>query len=123
MRWASAGRRSRTSSVSSNHRLRVAPGDELRDDEAAIVPLAEAEFAALAVGHPAASGGHNGAAGSDVPFACWPEAGIDVGTAFRDPAEFHGRGDRLSNGIGPAIDERLAFGIAVRAAHRRDPGL
>jgi len=39
------------------------------------------------------------------------------------PAEFHGRADGPSDRIGSAVDERLALGVAMRAAHRRDPGL
>src|SRR4051794_1787978 len=109
--------------TSESCRLWVTPGDELRDDEAAIVPLAEAERAALAVGYAAAGCGHDRVAGPDVPFTSGPEAGIDVGTAFRDPAEFHGRADRLSDGVGAVIDEGLGSGISMRAAHRGDPWL
>ena len=68
-------------------RLRVAPGDELRDDEAGVAPFAEAELATLAVGHPAASSGHDRTARSDVPFRGRPEPRIDVGAALRDPAD------------------------------------
>src|SRR5262245_32199914 len=97
MKSASVGRRFRNNSVSSAPRLRIAPGDELRDDEAGIAPLAEAEFASLAVGHPAAGRGHDRATGPDVPFRGRPEAGIDVRAAFCDPPEFHGRADRPSD--------------------------
>ena len=47
----------------------IAPGDELRDDEAGVAALAESELAALAVGDLAAGRRHDRVARPDVPFA------------------------------------------------------
>ena len=52
-------------------------------------------FTALRPGirDPAAGGGDHGVAGRDVPFAGRGEAGIDIGFAFGDPAEFDRRAE------------------------------
>ena len=89
---------------------RIAPGDELRHDEVRVAALAESELAALAVGDLAAGGRHHRAARRDVPFASGSEAGIDVGAAFRDPAEFHRRAERRPDRVGPAVDEASVLG-------------
>ena len=43
--------------------------------------------------------------------------------AFRHPAEFDRRAERLPDGAGPAGDEGFGSGVAMRAADGDDPGL
>src|SRR3984893_18866457 len=85
-------------------RLGVAPGDELRHDKP-FPPFAKAQVIAPPVRDLATGRGDDGMAGRDVPFAGRSEAGIDVGTALRDPAEFDRRSQRLADGAGPRLDE------------------
>src|ERR1700730_665131 len=68
-------------------RLRIAPGDEFRHDKASL-SLTELQLGAVRVRDPAPGRGDARMPRRDVPFGCGGEAGIDIGAALRDPAEF-----------------------------------
>src|SRR5205814_5419768 len=59
----------------------------------------------------------------DVPFGGGAETGIDVDTAFRDPAELHRRAELGSYCTRPPGDEALGPAVAMGAADSHRPGL
>ena len=101
-------------------RLRIAPGDEFRNDEV-VAPAAESQRRALSVRDLAAGRRDHRMAGRDVPFAGRRQPGIDIGrpSATRPnlTAEPSSRGPRPAG-----RDEGFGPGIAMQAADRRIQG-
>ena len=60
----------------------------------------ELELTAARIGHRAAGGGQDRAAGRDIPFVRWRQPRIDVGLALRDVTEFHRRAAKKALGHG-----------------------
>src|SRR5713101_4376284 len=129
IRSASKGRQPRAGRRWSNnwpnsesaHRRGIAPGDEFRHDKA-VAPLAKTQVFAVRVRDLATSGGDDGMAGRDVPFAGWGEAGINIGSALCDAAEFDRRAKRLPDRTRPCLNKGLSPCISMGAADGRDPG-
>src|SRR5438128_11475053 len=68
----------------------ITPCDEFRHDKA-VTSLAELQVRPLRIRDLAARRGYEGMAGRHIPFRGWGEAGINVGSALRHPAEFDRR--------------------------------
>src|SRR6476661_7779640 len=91
-------------------RGRIAPGDEFRHDKASAA-FAELQVSAQRIRDLAAGRGDERVSRGDIPFAGGGEAGIDIGCAFRHPAEFNRRAQhlpdrsrsRLYEGFGPGM--------------------
>src|ERR1700761_5648651 len=106
---------------SSSRRGWIAPGDEFRHDE--IIPAsAELHVGALRIRDPAAGRGDDGVPRCDIPFGGRREAWIDIGGAFRYPAELDRRPQFEPDDARPAVNKGFGPGVAMRAADRRDPG-
>src|SRR3984885_4016235 len=106
-------------------RRRIAPGDEGRHDKtprAFLNTLAEAQVASGRIRDFAAGGRDDGVAGRDVPFAGWRQPRIDIDRTLRDLRQFDRRAEPLADRAGPGVDKGFGRGVAMRTAHRRDPG-
>src|SRR5258705_272632 len=100
--------------------LRIAPGDELRHDKA-FAAGPELHVIAVGIGDLAAGRGDERVSRRDVPFAGRAEAGIDVGSPLRHPAEFDCGTEHLPDRAGPRLDEGFGPDVTMRAADRSDP--
>ena len=122
-RWPALGRNA--GAVAASARLTAAAGSPQAMNSGTMKPSRPPPncTSCPCVGDLAAGRGDERVARRDVPFAGRGEAGIDVGFAFRHPAEFDRRAEHLPDRAGPAVDEGFGPGIAMRAADRRDPGL
>src|SRR5438876_402470 len=101
-------------------RVRIAPGDEFRHDKA-FAASPELHVIALGVGDLAAGRGDERVSSGDVPFAGRAEAGIDVGSPLRHPAELNRGAELLPDRAGPRLNESFGPDVSMRAADRRDP--
>src|SRR5712691_11951403 len=103
-------------------RPRIAPGDEFRHDKA-FAASPELYVIALGIGDLAAGRGDERVSRRDVPFTGRAEAGIDVGSPLRHPAEFDRGAEHLPDRAGPRLNESFGPDVSMRAADRRDPGV
>src|SRR6266446_2284996 len=100
--------------------VRIAPGDEFRHDKA-FAASPELHVIALGVGDLAAGRGDERVSSGDVPFAGRAEAGIDVGSPLRHPAELDRGAEHRPDRAGPRLNESFGPDVSMRAADRRDP--
>src|SRR5258707_11197995 len=102
------------------HRRGITPGDEFRHDEA-LAGFAELQVTALRIRDLSARGGDDGVSCRDIPFAGRREAGIEIGFAFRQPAEFDRRAEHPPDPAGSPRNEGFGPYVCLRAADRCAP--